>query len=526
MQSGISKLKARADQRRQRSLKQQRQAGIEAKANTRAESKLESDPEKSKKPKSKSKSRSEASNGVAADIDLRENRKRERDLDVGVSSSVDRNGAGARRSKTAHVVGEESDSGHMGATSTLGKDAVAATVSETVTSSAPAGEMVQTVPSFVFQIKVPKKARRTVIDAIESYPKRKRSRSRNRTERDDYSERDNDSAALSSTSKRARKQTGAEKGADTGSAQLRSRSGSPQTRIRREDEGRHRSTRASLLQSEHQRTQSQSRSRSSTRSTSVSQADRAGAAGGANTNASANHRGPSSRERVSKSIPRLSAGEIERLKRRSGFLEENIRSFKHMGDAERETGGKTALEVVYYTESLVCCTESFFMMWPFTPLVEMHKNWQTMRNVCDYVYKKCVNNGSSFGIIQGCVAMTLACMNYQLSLVSLEADGLGNVAQYISDMAAYETEARRRLSPYNLATQLPQLWRRCQENTSRVLGQFERRSEPYTRDWSSVPTVYPLGATSSPLDVANFVRQASREWLSQAGLELRMPGEK
>ncbi|KAJ1937915.1 hypothetical protein GGF37_005014 [Kickxella alabastrina] len=226
----------------------------------------------------------------------------------------------------------------------------------------------------------------------------------------------------------------------------------------------------------------------------------------------------------------LSTSQIDSLRKQSRQLEDSMRLLKHIGDAERTVGGKVALEVVYYLEALTCGMEDFWIRRAFTSSADTLKNLLTMRNICEYVYKKC--DSQNFLIIRGCAAMISACVYYQLTSISFElareaqdADGVskavGDASQYFSEMDAYDQWSCRLLGAATISQQLPQLWQRCQESSGR-LGAFEVRSDLYTENWPSV--AYPVGASSNPLDVASFVRQVGREWLGRAGLALRIQG--
>ncbi|KAJ2367800.1 hypothetical protein IW150_005578, partial [Coemansia sp. RSA 2607] len=231
----------------------------------------------------------------------------------------------------------------------------------------------------------------------------------------------------------------------------------------------------------------------------------------------------------------VSEGELEALRRSSSRLGESMRSFKHIGDAERESGSTAALEIVSYLESMSCCLEDFWIRGAFNTAGDMHKNWHTMLNICSYLEAKC--DRSEFTLLRGCAMLVSGSVHYQLATLELElaqqqqpqGEAAAAAVQRLAAAAARRLEqveqlqhtAQGMVSARRLARQLPQMWQRCQESGA-SLGRYEVRSTPHTTSWPAV--AYPVGAMSNPLDVANFVRQAGREWLSQKGLALRMPG--
>ncbi|KAJ1856756.1 hypothetical protein LPJ73_002138, partial [Coemansia sp. RSA 2703] len=231
----------------------------------------------------------------------------------------------------------------------------------------------------------------------------------------------------------------------------------------------------------------------------------------------------------------VSEGELEALRRSSSRLGESMRSFKHIGDAERESGSTAALEIVSYLESMSCCLEDFWIRGAFNTAGDMHKNWHTMLNICSYLEAKC--DRGEFTLLRGCAMLVSGSVHYQLATLELElaqqqqpqGEAAAAAVQRLAAAAARRLEqveqlqhtAQGMVSARRLARQLPQMWQRCQESGA-SLGRYEVRSTPHTTSWPAV--AYPVGAMSNPLDVANFVRQAGREWLSQKGLALRMPG--
>ncbi|KAJ1819698.1 hypothetical protein LPJ75_001123 [Coemansia sp. RSA 2598] len=419
--------------------------------------------------------------------------------------------------------------------------------------------------SFVFQIRVPKRARRTVIEAIALVQPSKRQALSDAVSKSTAAEAhvpELDATNLQSN-KRARKsavpaEPRASRTRDRSeslSSSARSRSVSPAPRspsISTSDRHPANGTTASASSSRAKAkvahagsrvaprspraSRSRSSTRSSTRSTSLQRSRQQPVATPVSVPVSQHQlqlQQPIApilaASSFSKLVSSVSPAEIESLRRQSARLEESMRSFKHIGDAERASGGKLALEMVYYLESLSCCMEDFWIQRVFTPLADTHKNWVTMLNICTYLYKKCESRDLS--VLQGCTATITACVYYQLASVAFDlARGMkdldeirktiGDASRYLGEMESFEQDSRQLLSAHNIAWQLPQMWRRCQESSMR-LGPFELRSNPYTKKWPSV--AYPVGATSNPLDIANMVRQAGREWLDRAGLSLRMP---
>ncbi|KAJ2889018.1 hypothetical protein FB639_000218 [Coemansia asiatica] len=413
-------------------------------------------------------------------------------------------------------------------------------------------------PSFVFQIRVPKKARRTVIEAISLAQPSKRQALSDTGSRSATTEAhvpETDAAGLQNN-KRMRRSAGlpeptrtlrAQDRSESPSSSARSRSASPPVSAASRNhangaagtssssKARPKAAHAGSRAAPRSPRESRSRSQSSTRSSSLQRSRLQPVATPVPVPVSQQQQQQQqmapllAASSFSKLVSSVSSAEIEGLRRLSARLEESMRSFKHIGDAERGSGGKLALEVVYYLESLSCCMEDFWIRRAFTSLADTHKNWVTMLNICTYLYKKCESRDLS--VLQGCTASISACVYYQLASVAFDlargmrdldeiSKTIGDASRYLSEMESFENYSRQLLSAHNIAWQLPQMWRRCQESSAR-LGPFELRSNPYTKKWPSV--AYPVGATSNPLDIANMVRQAGREWLDRAGLTLRMP---
>ncbi|KAJ2091569.1 hypothetical protein IW138_001797 [Coemansia sp. RSA 986] len=228
----------------------------------------------------------------------------------------------------------------------------------------------------------------------------------------------------------------------------------------------------------------------------------------------------------------MQPSEVEQLRRQSTRLEGFMRSFKRSGDAERDPGGRVELEVGHYLESLSCCLEDFWCRRVVQSPFDMSKNWLTMLGICEYLYKRC--DSRDLAALRGCTGLIAACVYYQLLSVSADMiqgfkdpdrakQAIADISRYTSEMEKYEQVWRAQLSAHHVSRMFPQTWARCQEITSR-LGPFETRSNPYTKKWP--PVAYPVGATSNPLDVANFVRQIDHEWLNRLGLTLKMPNQK
>ncbi|KAI9504690.1 hypothetical protein BX070DRAFT_251514 [Coemansia spiralis] len=228
----------------------------------------------------------------------------------------------------------------------------------------------------------------------------------------------------------------------------------------------------------------------------------------------------------------MQASEVELLRRQSIRLEEFMRSFKRSGDAERDPGGRIELEVGHYLESLSCCLEDFWCRRALQPPSDVNKNWQTMLGICEYLYRRC--DSRELSSLRGCTGLVTACVYYQLASVTIELlqehkdpsgarKAAANASKYMREMERYEQGWRALLSAHDMARLFPQTWLRCQESPAQY-AQFEIRSHPYTRKWPAV--AYPLSSTSNPLDVANFVRQIGHEWLGRLGLSLKMPNQK
>ncbi|KAJ2075257.1 hypothetical protein GGI09_008642 [Coemansia sp. S100] len=155
----------------------------------------------------------------------------------------------------------------------------------------------------------------------------------------------------------------------------------------------------------------------------------------------------------------------------------------------------------------------------------MKKRWSTMLELCGHIRQTC--NTRELSPIRGCAALITASVYYQLSSTTLEmAQGSressesSNVAKLLADMGKYEQSSRQLLSSYEVSRQFPQTWNRCVAVHS-AHSTYEPRSYPMASKWPSV--AYPIGATSNPMDVANFVRQLGGEWLERSGLALKAP---
>ncbi|KAJ1732044.1 hypothetical protein LPJ61_002240 [Coemansia biformis] len=228
----------------------------------------------------------------------------------------------------------------------------------------------------------------------------------------------------------------------------------------------------------------------------------------------------------------MSEAEIEGFRQQSARLLSLMRLYKHGGDAAREKGGRVELEVGHYLESLACCLEDFWCRRVWQPPHEASKNWSTMLGICEYAYKRCTAKEHS--PLRGCASLVAASVYYQLATASLEvarevtgagadadaATAVRDASGYLADMARHEQASRALLDAHNVARLLPQTWAHCQE-AAVPLGDFELRSHPHTKRWP--PVAYPVGATSSPLDIANFVRQLCHEFLDRSGLSLQAP---
>ncbi|KAJ2890095.1 hypothetical protein GGI21_006303, partial [Coemansia aciculifera] len=208
-----------------------------------------------------------------------------------------------------------------------------------------------------------------------------------------------------------------------------------------------------------------------------------------------------------------------------------MRLFKRSGDAEHEPPGKKELELGYYLESLACCLEDFWSRKAFSSADEMKKKWPTMLGMCKHLYRESSTPKQS--ALRGCAALIISCVSYRISLAGLEAAGqepgaaaaaaagLGSdVARALADMEKYEQSYRQALSAFELSQQFPKTWVRCQGSSATAAATYEPRSHPVASKWPSV--AYPVGATSNPMDVANFVRQVGCEWLEHSKLSLKV----
>ncbi|KAJ2702056.1 hypothetical protein FB645_004434 [Coemansia sp. IMI 203386] len=514
LRSGADRLKARAEQQRQQAIKQEKQERQER------QDRLDK----------------QANSASAASSAAREARE--------TSTKVRSRSKGSEPEIVRHSIAEQVDS-HGKHNNQPAKNATAST-----------GK--RSAAEFVFQIRVPKKARRTVIDALALVQPHKRNAAMEDSELDTPGPLSNKRVRRSAAMAEPRASRTRDRSVSPSSS-ARSRSASPvQQPLPISTSDRHHSNGVNGVNTSKTKTKaaqagprtiprsprhsrSRSSTRSSTRSTSLQRSRLQPLATPVPVPVPApvplsqqqQHQmqiGPFlAASSFSKLLSSVSSTEIEGLRRQSARLEENMRSFKHIGDAERGSGGKLALEVVYYLESLSCCMEDFWIRRSFAPLADTHKNWVTMLNICTYLYKKCESRDLS--VLQGCTATITACVYYQLASIAFDlargmkdldevSKTIGDASRYLSEMESLEQDSRQLLSAHNIARQLPQMWRRCQDSSARI-GPFELRSNPYTKKWPSV--AYPVGATSNPLDIANMVRQAGREWLDRAGLSLRMP---
>ncbi|KAJ2592013.1 hypothetical protein H4R99_006548 [Coemansia sp. RSA 1722] len=526
LRSGADRLKARAEQQRQQAMKQEKQERLERQE--RQERQVRQD--------RLDKQANAAAAAAAASSAAREARE--------TSTKVRSRSKGSEPETVRHSIAEQVES-HGKHNNQSAKNATAST-----------GK--RSAAEFVFQIRVPKKARRTVIDALALVQPHKRNAPMEDSELDTSGPSSNKRVRRSAAMAEPRASRTRNRSVSP-SPSARSRSASPvQQPLPISTSDRHPSNGVNGANTSKTKTKaaqagprtiprsprhsrSRSSTRSSTRSTSLQRSRLQPVATPVPVPVPApvplsqqqQHQmqiGPFlAASSFSKLLSSVSSTEIEGLRRQSARLEENMRSFKHIGDAERGSGGKLALEVVYYLESLSCCMEDFWIRRAFAPLADTHKNWVTMLNICTYLYKKCESRDLS--VLQGCTATITACVYYQLASIAFDlargmkdldevSKTIGDASRYLSEMESLEQDSRQLLSAHNIARQLPQTWRRCQDSSARI-GPFELRSNPYTKKWPSV--AYPVGATSNPLDIANMVRQAGREWLDRAGLSLRMP---
>ncbi|KAJ2772218.1 hypothetical protein IWQ56_001088 [Coemansia nantahalensis] len=227
----------------------------------------------------------------------------------------------------------------------------------------------------------------------------------------------------------------------------------------------------------------------------------------------------------------MTEAEVDGIRQQSQRLLALMRQCKHSGDAAREKGGRVEVEVGHYLESLACCLEDFWCRRVWLPPAEIIKNWSTMLGICEYVYKRC--SAKDLAPLRGCASLVVAAVHYQLATESLEtargAPAAGqsggdaaarDAAAYLADMSRHEQSYRALLDAHHVARQFPQTWACCQEPAP-ALGDFELRSHPHTKRWP--PAAYPVGATSNPLDIANLVRQLCHEFLDRTGAPLQVP---
>lgn len=227
------------------------------------------------------------------------------------------------------------------------------------------------------------------------------------------------------------------------------------------------------------------------------------------------------------------APNTEHLRKRATRLCELMKTFKYGGDSKLESKSNRGLAIVYYLESLACCLEEFWCRSAFASLEEMSKRWHSMLEICEYLRKRCT--AKDLSSLRGCASLVNACVCYQLgttglklfqSSTSTSTDLLGvqkqveETVKYMEKMGKYESSSRSMLNARTLYKHFPHTWRRCQE-TPASYGVYEQRSTPFTQKWPDL--VYPVGATSNPMDIANFIRQIGREWLDQNGLAMKLP---
>ncbi|KAJ2700471.1 hypothetical protein H4218_001991 [Coemansia sp. IMI 209128] len=381
-------------------------------------------------------------------------------------------------------------------------------------------------PGFEFQLRVPKKARQQVLDAIAATAPSKRPASSYPTL--------GEGSGAPVESKRARKAdkplkaTPVESGAGAGALTLAQRSRSPPA--------------SKPPRRPHPSQISPARSGSATGFLSesrvhVADKSRGGEASGSRLSTHPPESGsdglayaaPSSTGRNRTAADAPPPVDIEHLKRHSNRLEGYTRSFKYSGDAEHNSNGRQELEIGYYLESLACCMEDLSYRSAFSPPSEMKTRWSSMLKLCNHVRRSCTTRELSS--IRGCAALIAASVQYQLSSLALviaqgsrESSDAGSLAsdvtKLLADLGKYEQSSQQLLSAYEVSQQFPQTWKRCLSIHSPPSA-HEPRSSPLASKWPSV--AYPVGATSNPMDVANFVRQIGSEWLEQSGLALKAP---
>ncbi|KAJ2121246.1 hypothetical protein IW147_004411 [Coemansia sp. RSA 720] len=372
--------------------------------------------------------------------------------------------------------------------------------------------------AFVFQIQVPKKARRNVIDAIvaTSLGKRQTSTSADNVRAGPKRARKQPASSCVSNGSRAQ-------ASSPPSTPPQSMPPSPYTAAQRSSPVRNGQQRLPPDNARAAREPSRSNTRSRSKSRAPSRLD-----SDMRSSQSRSESMGSSLAEAPGLASSMTEAEIERLRRQSARLETLMRAFKHGGDAEREPGGRVELMIGYYLESLACCLEDFWGRRVWQAAGEVRKNWSTMLDICRYVYRRCT--APELATQRGCAALIAAAVHYQMASAALDtvrqtadADDAVRAARdastHMSEIKQYE-QGGMLAGAACLARQFPRTWQRCQE-VPPTLGAFELRSQPNTRRWPAV--AYPVGAASNPLDVANLVRQVNCEWLERCGLSLQVP---
>ncbi|KAJ2361505.1 hypothetical protein H4S01_005230 [Coemansia sp. RSA 2610] len=386
------------------------------------------------------------------------------------------------------------------------RDARKRSDAQTDSQSASADQMRKRSAGLVFHIQVPKKARRSVIDAIVASSSSSSTLSSVPSSKRRVPGVSDDSARVGP--KRARKQPAA--GAATGTTNHDSQGSSPLSTPPSSSDTQQLSPPTPLV-----RSGEAARSSSSSSSVWRSQAN------GTRARSKSRSKEPRGLSMQEASGGGLSEAEVERIRRQSGRLEVLMREFKHGGDAER-MGGRAELEIGYYLESLACCLEDFWCRRAWQQAGDVRKNWATMLAICEYLGRRC--GGAELAAQRGSASLIAAVVHYQLAATALAARSTGDggqaardAAEHLEKMERMEQDSGAVASAHGLARQFPRVWQRCQEAAAGG-GRFELRSTPHMRRWPAV--AYPVGATSNPLDVANFVRQVNHEWLERSGLSL------